>query len=83
MNGERVCFDGEKWSVKGFDGMVGQAHCDGGIVDLITQLRTVYGLVVDEEHPLEFAPNTSKWVVVCIPDNGRDKKRQKFQHKIQ
>ena len=72
MNGERVYFDGERWGVKGFEGMVGQAHCDGGIADLITQLRT-YGLVVDKEHPLLFDPDQSeKWVVVCIPDNGRD-----------
>lgn len=72
MNGERVYYNGEKWGVKGFDGMVGQAHCDGGIVSLINQLRTVYGLEVDKEHPLYFNPKKSeKWVVVCLPDNGR------------
>lgn len=71
MDGERVVFNGTKWTVKGFKG-VGQVHCDGGVADLINQLQQVYGLVVDAEHPLVFSPNTSKWVIVNLPDNGRD-----------
>jgi hypothetical protein len=71
MNGERICYNGTKWGVKGFKG-VGQVHCDGGVVGLINQLQQVYGLEVDKEHPLYFNPEKSgKWVVVCMPDNGR------------
>lgn len=70
MNDERVYFDGEEWKAT-YNG-VGQVHCDGGVVALINQLRTVYGLEVDKEHPLYFNPKKSeKWVVVCLPDNGR------------
>lgn len=72
MNGERVCFDGTKWGVKGFKG-VGQVHCDGGVADLINKLQQVYGLEVDAEHPLIFNPDKSgKWIIVNLPDNGRD-----------
>jgi hypothetical protein len=67
---ERVYFDGETWKAT-YKG-VGQVHCDGGVVALINQLQTVYGLEVDKEHPLYFNPEKSgKWVVVCMPDNGR------------
>lgn len=71
MDGERVVFNGTKWTVKGFKG-IGQVHCDGGVAGLINQLRTVYGLVVDADHPLIFDPYQSdKWIIVNLPDNGR------------
>jgi len=71
MNGERIYYNGAKWGVKGFKG-VGQVQCDGGVAELINQLRMVYGLVVDKDHPLLFDPDQSgKWFIVNLPDNGR------------